>query len=178
VIVTIKKADEVADFTNYLADLDGIFFEASAKRDFRSEEEKQSFREMSLGNYIVRHRESFFIALDDAGPVVGYLAGCLENPTKLDHFKDVGYFRCIDDICESYPAHLHVNIAMQYRNRGLGTALVGRFAEWTKLHSVEGIQLVTSRTSRSIPFYRRLGFSELRTFPWMSGISVCMGRKL
>jgi GNAT superfamily N-acetyltransferase len=67
---------------------------------------------------------------------------------------------------------------VQYRNRSLGTALVGRFAEWAKLHSVKGIQLVTSRTSRSIPFYRRLGFSELRTFPWMSGVSVCMGLKL
>ena len=177
-IVTIKKADEVADFTSHLGDLDRIFFEASAKRDFRSEEEKQSFREMSLGRYIVRHRDSFFIALDDAGHAVGYLAGCLENPTKLDHFNDVGYFQYIDDICETYPAHLHVNIAVQYRNRGLGTALVGHFAEWAKLHSVEGIQLVTSRTSRSIPFYRRLGFSELRTFPWISGISVCMGCKL
>jgi GNAT superfamily N-acetyltransferase len=158
VIVTIKKADEVADFTSHLGDLDRIFFEANAKRYFRSEEEKQSFREMSLGRYIVRHRDSFFLALDDAGRAVGYLAGCLENPTKLDHFNDVGYFRYIDDICETYSAHLHVNIAVHYRNRGLGTALVRRFAEWAKLHSVEGIQLVTSRTSRSIPFYRRLGF--------------------
>jgi hypothetical protein len=102
VIVTIKKADEVADLTSHLGDLDRICFEASAKRDFRSEEEKQSFREMSLGRYIVGHRDSFFIALDDAGRAVGYLAGCLENPTKLDHFNDVGYFRYIDDICETY----------------------------------------------------------------------------
>jgi len=63
-----SASDEVADFTSHLADLDGIFFEASAKRDFRSD--------------------------------------------------------------ETYPAHLHVNISVQYRNRGLGTALVGRFAEW------------------------------------------------
>jgi hypothetical protein len=60
----------------------------------------------------------------------------------------------------------------------LGTALVERFAEWAKLHSVEGIQVVTSSASRSIPFYRRLSFRELRMFPWMSVTSVCMGRKL
>jgi hypothetical protein len=56
--------------------------------------------------------------------------------------------------------------------------LVERFAHWARLHSVEGIHLVTSSTSRSIPFCRRLGFRELRAFPWNSGISVWMGRKL
>ena len=61
---------------------------------------------------------------------------------------------------------------------GLGATLVERFADWAKLHSVGGIQIVTSSASRSIPFYRRLGFRELRTFPWMSVTSVCMGRKL
>ena len=143
-IVKIQKADEVADFTSYLGEIDNIFFESSAKRDFCNDEEKQSFREVSLGRYVVRHRDSFFVALDDAGPAVGYLAGCLENPAKLDHFKDIAYFRYIDDICQNYPAHFHVNIAGQYRNRGLGTTLVKRFAEWATLHSVEGIQVVTS----------------------------------
>jgi GNAT superfamily N-acetyltransferase len=178
VMVKIQKADEVADFASHLRDIDKIFFESSAKRDFCSEEEKQIFREVSLGRYLVRHRDSFFVALDDARRAVGYLAGCLENPTKLDHFNDIAYFRYIDDICQNYPAHLHVNVADQYRNRGLGTALVERFAEWAKLHSVERIQVVTSSGSRSIPFYRRLGFRELRTFPWTSVTSVCMGRKL
>jgi GNAT superfamily N-acetyltransferase len=178
VIVKIQKADEIPDFENHLGDIDDIFFESSAKRDFRTHEEKQSFREMSLGRYIVNHRDSFFVALNSAGRAVGYLAGCLENPTKLDHFNDIAYFRYIDDICQNYPAHLHVNIAEQYRWRGVGAALVERFVNWGELHSVAGIQLVTSSTSRSIPFYRRLGFTELRRFPWNSGTAVCMGRQL
>jgi GNAT superfamily N-acetyltransferase len=177
VIVKIQKADEIADFTSHLGEIDDIFFESSARRDFCSREEKQSFREMSLGRYIAKHRDSFFVALDNAR-CVGYLAGCLENPTKLTHFNDVSYFRYIEDICQDYPAHLHINIAERYRNRGLGATLVKRFADWAKLHSVGGIQIVTSSDSRSIPFYRRLGFRELRTFPWMSVTSVCMGRKL
>ena len=40
--VTIKRADDVADFASHLGDLDRIFFESSAKRDFRSEEETRS----------------------------------------------------------------------------------------------------------------------------------------
>jgi GNAT superfamily N-acetyltransferase len=176
--VKIQRADEVADFISCLADIDDIFFTSSARRDFSSLEEKQASREMSLGRYIEKHRSSFFVALDADGRAVGYLAGCLENPITLSHFNDVAYFRSIEDICRDYPAHLHVNVAERYRNRGLGTALIGRFVERAKVHSVKGIHLVTSSTARSIPFYRRSGFMQLRTFPWNCGISVCMGRKL
>ena len=177
-MMRIQRGDEVADFTSYLGDIDDIFFTSSARRDFCSQEERHAFREMSLGRYIEKHRSSFFVALDDAGHAAGYLAGCLENPLALNHFNDVAYFHSINDLCRDYPAHLHVNVAARHRNRGLGTALVGQFAQWAKLNSVEGIHLVTSSTARSIPFYRRSGFVELITFPWNSETSVCMGRKL
>jgi hypothetical protein len=81
----IHKADELVDFTSHLGEIDSIFFGSSAKQDFSSSQEKESFRERSLGRYIANHRGSFF---------------------------------------------------------------------------------------------GRSGFRELRTFPWNSGISVCMGRKL
>jgi hypothetical protein len=103
-MVKIQRADEAADFASYLGDIDNIFFESSARRDFCSQEEKQAFREMSLGRYIEKHRSCFLIALDDDGRAVGYLAGCLENPLTLNHFNDVSYFRYIDDICQGYPA--------------------------------------------------------------------------
>jgi GNAT superfamily N-acetyltransferase len=174
----IHKADELVDFASHLGEIDNIFFASSAKQDFTSSQEKGSFRERWLGRYIANHRESFFVALDEPGCVIGYLAGCLKNPTELAHFSDIEYFQTIRDVCRDYPAHLHINVAPQWRNHGLGAALAARFVLWASLHSVEGIHLVTSRTSRSIPFYRRSGFRELRTFPWNSGISVCMGRKL
>ena len=174
----VHKADELVDFASHLGEIDNIFFVSSAKQDFSSSQEKDSFRERWLERYLANHRESFFVALDESGCVIGYLAGCLKNPTTLAHFSDIEYFQTIDDICREYPAHLHINVAPQWRSQGLGVALVERFALWAKLHSVEGIHLVTSSTSRSVPFYRRLGFRELRTFPWNSGISVCMGRKL
>jgi hypothetical protein len=79
-MMKIQRADEVADFATYLGDIDDIFFQSSAKRDFSSQEEKQAFREMSLGRYIEKHLSSFFVALDADGRAVGYLAGCLENP--------------------------------------------------------------------------------------------------
>ena len=118
----IQKADEVTNFAEYVRDIDDIFFGSSAKGHFSSDEERLSFREKWLGRYILKHRDSFFVALE-AGRAVGYLAGCLEDPTNLDHFKDIGYFSYIDDICQTFPAHLHVNVAEAYRNRGLGAHL-------------------------------------------------------
>ena len=177
-MVKTQRADEIADFASCIGDVDEIFFESSARRDFSTEKEKQAFRETSLGRYIEKHRSSFFVASDDDGRAVGYLAGCLKNPLTLRHFNDISYFRYIEDICPDHPAHFHVNVAGRYRIAELGTALVGRMADWAKVHSVEEIHIVTSSTSRSIPFYRRSGFLQLRTFPWNLGTSVCMGRKL
>jgi GNAT superfamily N-acetyltransferase len=174
----IHKADELDDFSGRLGEIDDIFFASSATKNFSSGEERASFRERWLGRYISNHRTSFFVGLDESHHAIGYLAGCLKNPTELADFSDIDYFKIIGDICRNYPAHLHINVAPQWRNRGLGAALVERFALWARLHSVAGIHLVTSSTSRNIAFYRRSGFRELRTFPLNSGTSVCMGREL
>ena len=99
-IVNIEKADEIPDFSNHLGDLDDIFFKSSVKRDFCTHEEQQYFRDMSFGRYTVKHRDSFFVALNGGGRAIGYLAGCLKNPTKLGHFNDVTYFSYIEDICK------------------------------------------------------------------------------
>lgn len=176
--VTIVKAEHLIDFATHLDEINNIFFESSAQRNFSSLDEKESFRNRSLGRYITSHINSFFVALDETGSVVGYLAGCLENPTNLDHFSDIAYFKDIVDLCERYPAHFHINLTGNYRNRGLGRQLVERFVEYATLHSIEGIHIVTSTYSRSVPFYKRNGFSELRTFPWNSGVAICMGRTL
>ena len=61
IVVKIHRADEVVDFATYLGDIDDIFFQSSATRDFsEAQEEKQAFQEMWLGRYIEKHRSSFF----------------------------------------------------------------------------------------------------------------------
>ena len=67
-IVNIEKADEIPDFLNHYGDLNDIFFKSSAKRDFRTQEEQQYFRDMSFGRYTVKHRDSFFVALNGGAP--------------------------------------------------------------------------------------------------------------
>src|SRR5262245_849104 len=124
-MMRIQRATEVADFASCLDDIDDIFFQSSAKREFCSSEEKQAFREMSLGRYIEKHRSSFFIALDADGRAVGYLAGCLENPLSLNHFNDVAYFRSIEDICRDYPC-----ASARKRHGGVSQPWIGNCHRW------------------------------------------------
>ena len=72
-MVKTQRADEVADFASCLGDIDDIFFQSSATRDFCSQEEKQAFRERWLGRYIEKHRSSFFVAFDSDGARLGIL---------------------------------------------------------------------------------------------------------
>jgi hypothetical protein len=125
-MLTIQRADEIADFAVCLGDIDDIFFESSVRRDFCGQEEKQAFREMSLGRYVEKHRSSFFVTLDDDGRAVGYLAGCLENPLTLKHSNDVSYFRYIEDI---WP-RLHCASSRQC-SRAVSKSRLGNCTYWT-----------------------------------------------
>jgi hypothetical protein len=69
--VIIQRADEVVDFLSCLADIDDIFFTSSARRDFSSQEERQAFRDMSLGRYMEKHRSSFLSPLMPMGVPLG-----------------------------------------------------------------------------------------------------------
>jgi hypothetical protein len=87
--------------------LDDIFFKSSVKRDFCTHEEQQYFPDMSFGRYTVTHRDSFFVALNGGGRAIGYLAGCLENPTILGHFNDITYLACDGERAADYLQHSH-----------------------------------------------------------------------
>jgi len=72
-MVKTQRADEVADFASCLGDIDDIFFQSSATRDFCSQEEKQTFRERWLGRYIEKHHSSFLSHLMPMGVRLGIL---------------------------------------------------------------------------------------------------------
>jgi hypothetical protein len=119
----IHKADELVDFTSHLGEIDSIFLDRAQNRTFPAARKKNLFESARSGD-ISNHRGSFFVALNGSGRVIGYLAGCLKNPTELVHFSDIEYFQTIGDICRDYPAHLHINVAPQWRNHGLELRLL------------------------------------------------------
>ena len=67
-------------------------------------------------------------------------------------------------IVAAYPAHLHIDLLPRVQGRGLGRALIERFAAAATAGGASGVHLGVSATNeRALAFYRRVGFETVRT---------------
>jgi GNAT superfamily N-acetyltransferase len=159
-----------------LAQIDAVFFEASG-RSFPSAPERAAFREHWLGRYLEGGTDILLLALDAKDTVAGYLVGALQDPAEQQRFADIDYFRGgFRELCRRYPAHLHVNLAPAFRNRGLGARLIGAFAARAAAAGAEGMHVVTARSARNMRFYLRCGFAELGSCLWNGREVVLLAR--
>lgn len=143
------------------AGLDAIFFEASNTKTFASQEARRAFRERWLGRYLSHDPQWAYVALD-GDEVAGYLVGCIDDPARAQRFCDLDDFARFAPLTAIYPAHLHINIAHNHRGRGIGAALIARFAAEAAQAGAPGMHVVTSRGARNVSFYERCGFREAR----------------
>jgi GNAT superfamily N-acetyltransferase len=161
------------------AQVDAIFFEASGRRGFASGEDRAAFRERWLGRYFRGGSDVVLVAEDGQGTVAGYLVGALEDPAGQDRFADIGYFRGeFRGLCRRYPAHLHINLAPAFRNRGIGARLIAAFAVRAAEAGAPGMHVVTASDARNVRFYARFGFFELGRAPWNGRQVVLLGKSL
>ena len=142
-----------------LAEIDAIFFEASATKSFASQASRAVFRERWLGRHLVHFPACTFLARDRAGTILGYVIGALDDPAHDPRFADIPYFRDFAHLTARYPAHLHINLAPAARNRGIGGRLVDAFCAHAAAQGKPGVHVVTSETSRNRSFYARQRFS-------------------
>jgi GNAT superfamily N-acetyltransferase len=140
--------------------LDAVFFEASSTKIFADDAARSAFRERWLGRYLDHDARFAHVALADDGAVAGYVVGSIEDPARAARFHDLGYFQTFRDLTERYPAHLHINLAPEFRGRGVGGELIARFIEYARRAGAPGIHVTTSRGARNVTFYERLGFEE------------------
>jgi GNAT superfamily N-acetyltransferase len=158
--------------------LDAIFFEASGRK-FVPGPDRDAFHERWLGRYLQRDTDVVLLALDAGETVAGYVVGALDDPSGQPRFDDIPYFRReFRDLCRRYPAHLHINIAAAFRNRGLGAELIEGFAACARQARAPGMHVVTGKEARNVAFYARCGFTELATAVWNDGNIVFLGRSL
>lgn len=143
-----------------VAGLDEIFFEASNVKSFAGDLERADFRERWLGRYLNRDPQLAFIALEGGNEVAGYVVGALQDPVTSASFSDIWYFRQFAALTQRYPAHLHINLAPRYRNKGLGGALIARFVAEVRAAGAPGVHVVTGEGARNIGFYARNGFHQ------------------
>lgn len=163
-----------------IAQIEAIFFTSSNVQQFGDGAERAEFRERWLGRYLDHWPEHVFAAMAADGRIVGYLAGCLDDPAAHPAFADIGYMPAFADLSRSYPAHLHINLDPGWRNGGIGARLMDAFCAHAAGRRAPGVHVVTGRTSRNVRFYERNGFRLLRTTrsPWSDAEIAFLGRKL
>ena len=165
--ITIRALSDGRMSWEVAAQVDAIFFEASGRRSFASQDERAAFRERWLGRYLQGGGDIVLVAESQQGTVAGYLVGAVDDPAEQDRFADIGYFRAeFRALCRRYPAHLHINLAPAFRNRGIGARLIAAFAARAAAAGAPGMHVVTASDARNVRFYGRCGLTELGTAPW------------
>lgn len=160
------------------AGLDAIFFGASGVQSFPSDAERREFRDRWLGRYLRHDPRWAYMALDREGSAVGYVIGAIDDPAKAARFADIPYFQPWAHLTAEYPAHLHINVAPEWRSAGLGARLIEAFAADAKAAGAPGLHVVTGEGMRNIGFYERNGFGHLATLEQSGKRRVFLGRRL
>lgn len=182
----IRRWSELGDRERDLGAVEEIFFEASGTKSFASDDERRTFCERWLGRYLAHDAGWFYVAMtaplaDESsgrGTVAGYLAGSLDDPATTPRFADIDYFRDLTPLTARYPAHLHINLAPQFRSRGWGEALIAAFAADAKKAGAPGMHVITGRGLRNVRFYAACGFTEVGSVVWRDRELVMLGRTL
>jgi len=82
-----------------------------------------------------------------------------------------------EGLTRTYPAHLHMNVEAEYRRRGIGAALIERYARDLRTAGVPGIHLLCGAEPRA--FYARNGFADLGALEVSPGRRIyTLGRRL
>jgi GNAT superfamily N-acetyltransferase len=145
--------------------IEAIFFDGAATKNFASEAERAAYRDLWFGRYMRHCPQQFLVASDPGGGVVGYLAGALfsnKEPLPGPDYYDAFPAALID----AYPAHLHVNVRHDHRGRNVGSTLIDAFRAICRAHDVPGLHAVTATESRAAAFFTRSGLDERATADW------------
>lgn len=174
----IRPYADVAGDPAAAAAIDAIFFDASATKTFASEIDRAAFRERWLGRFLDHFSADCFVAVGPAGEVIGYVAGALEDPALDPRFADIGYFHHLAAETARFPAHLHINLAPEARNKAIGRHLIETFCRHARAAGARGVHVVTSAASRNRTFYARAGFTHVVAADWNGHPIVFLGRAL
>lgn len=167
--VLIRRWHDTPRHDRLIEELNVIFFEASNTKSFASEEAREAFRDRWFARYLDLYPQWSYIAQTEDGTVVGYLVGALDEPSGFEDFASAA---------QAFPAHLHVNLAPQFRNRGIGAELIDAFAADAARAGVKGIHVVTSADARNVRFYERAGFKPRATTIVNGNQLVFLGRTI
>lgn len=176
--ILIERLDgETAATRGLIPEIEAIFYGAAA-RVYPQGPERDAFRERWLGRFLSNRDDPLLLALSGAGEVVGYLVGTLENAAESARFRDMPHFhQQFSSACREFPAHLHINLAPQFRGRGIGGRLIDGFAEIVRNARLPGLHVTTGQGMRNVGFYLNNGFHEIAVWKREPGTMIFLGRR-
>lgn len=159
------------------AQIDAIFFGAAA-RTYPEGPERIAFREKWLGRFLDCDSDVLLLARAEDERVAGYLVGTLENAADSVRFADMPHFReHFAAACAAFPAHLHINLAPEFRSQGIGGRLIDTFAGIVRTAGLPGLHVTTGRGMRNVGFYLDRGFREIGALERNGGAMLFLGLK-
>lgn len=170
---TAQRAPEVCR-----AEVDAIFFGASNTKSFDNAEARASFRHLWLGQYLAQHPELAHVACARDGRIVGYVVAWPDDPAGDPRFGELDYFNGFAALTAQYPAHLHINVAPDWRSAGVGHALISATTTALSDRGIGGLHVLTGVTARNVRFYLRHGFSALACMAWRDRRLAFLARTL
>ena len=154
-----------------------IFFLSSRSGAKLSGSEKEIFFQIWAGYYLDILPAQTLVFKTNLGKVVGYLTGCYNSIAALGLYKNLFYYRAFETYYSQYPTHFHVNCHPDFRNKGIGGALVDEFVQNSAKQGATGVHLVTGSSARNHRFYQSHEFYHKATKGFSSGDLVLLGRK-
>lgn len=173
----IIKFNEIDNNEKYIPLIRDIFFEASVKKDFSSDKEKDDFFYRWCGIYLEHYRDSFYLAIDDDS-LVGYLSGCKDSMAACEILDLPGYLDFKEEFKE-FQAHFHINCHHEHRGKGIGKSLVEKFCLDLVDEGIRSVFIITGAMTKPTSFYLKMGFNHSYT-KWLSDkfALILMGKLL
>jgi ribosomal protein S18 acetylase RimI-like enzyme len=152
-----------------------IFYETSAKSDFKNQQERIDFEWKYFRSYLENPDLVLFARRQKK--ILGYLVGTLA--TTPEHFVLNPYlFEFKSEIDHRFPSHLHINLTEDARGLGIGSRLISAFENRLREAGSFGVHIVTSATARNVHFYSQNGFESIQTAEKGDSKILLMGKRL
>lgn len=175
----VKSTDLIVDNElphHYLEDIRNIFFEASAVKNFSSEEFKEDFFHKWCLIYFECWDEFCYLAIED-NHVIGYAVGCPDSESAVNVLMQPG-FDLFTEYFDEFPSHLQVVVKSEHRNKGIGEKLVNTLGKQFLAHGSHGMFIITGAMHRSTRFYMKNGFNHSYTYAYGTSALLMMGKEL
>jgi ribosomal protein S18 acetylase RimI-like enzyme len=139
--------------------VEDIFLESSAIKQFTSNKEREDFLYKYLRYYKETYPELFFVASREH-QVLGYICASRSTKSDIKLINALKHLSLFNYYYASHPAHLHINCHAGARGLGLGSQLLLHLEKELIAQKIGGLHLITSPNARNVGFYRKNGYTD------------------